>query len=74
MNYSGECYIKAGTPLICPKCREVVAHVKVDIIDKSKFHFKSIEPIEDCGWGISPCCLERYITLDGIFYTVFGAF
>jgi len=72
-NY-GEIFIRAGTRLICPKCRNTVAEVLVDLMDRKEFHYNSILQYDRDGiLGISSCCLERFITFEGVFYTEFGA-
>lgn len=76
MSYPGEIFLPRGTRLICPKCGELVAQVVVDIISRGEFDFRAIEhfdyPRDQAVWGVSPCCLERYVTFDGLFYTEFG--
>ena len=77
MNYHGngpkEIFLKRGTRLVCPNCRWPVAEVEVDLMERFEFDYRAIKQFDDGPFGISPCCLERYITFDGVFYTEFGA-
>jgi hypothetical protein len=66
--------IKAGTILICPKCREHVAVVARTIYPDFSFDWRVIVPINDSTpIGISSCCDERYVTFSGLFFTESGA-
>lgn len=66
--------IKAGTKLVCPKCRNHVAEVLFDLMDRREFHYNAILQYDRDGiLGVSSCCLERYITFDGVFFSEFGA-
>lgn len=69
----GRRFISRGTMLVCPKCGLPSAIVTVDIYPDETFDFRCIAPlVRDGVVGISDCCLARYVTFDGLYYTELG--
>ena len=73
MNYLGR-FIPRDTVLICPQCLKPQAVLTVDIVDANQaFNWNCIKPINDDSIiGVSDCCLQRYVTFDGLFFTEDG--
>jgi hypothetical protein len=70
----GKRFIPRGTLLVCPKCGTPSAIVTVDVWPDETFDFRAIAPLDRDGVsGISSCCLSRYVTFEGMYYTEDGA-